>query len=146
MERDRLLRMWDESWDKGIWAASWSAALTGLTPEQAAWRPGPARHNIWQNLNHVSVWREVTLSKLSLFPARAQEEVDLLNFEDATSITPLAWDAAISRFKRAHDALRAAIADPAKDVERAWNHLTHDHYHLGQIMQLRSLQGLPPIE
>jgi hypothetical protein len=143
-----LLRMWDESWDKGLWAASWSGAVAGLSAAQAAWKPagGGQRHSIWQNVNHVSMWREVTLSKQGLFAARDQAEVERLNFEEPAAISEPAWEAARSRLKRSHDALRGLIADSSKDPQRAYYHLTHDQYHLGQVMLLRAMQGLPPLE
>jgi hypothetical protein len=140
-----LLRMWDESWDTGLWAASWSSAVGGLTAAQAAWKP-EGRHSLWQNVNHVSVWREVTLSKQGLFAVREKKEIERLNFEEPPAITEPAWEAAKARLKHTHDAIRALITEPTKDAERAYYHLAHDQYHLGQIMQLRAMQGLPPLE
>ena len=63
MDRQLLLRLWDASWNEGIWIAPWSKAVGALTPQQAAWAPSPGRHSIWEIVNHVCIWREHSLSR-----------------------------------------------------------------------------------
>ena len=58
MDRHALVEQWDEAWSEGVWWTAWSRALEGLTAEQAAWKPAPDRHSIWQLVNHMAFWRE----------------------------------------------------------------------------------------
>ncbi|MGD9690809.1 MAG: DinB family protein [Phycisphaerales bacterium] len=147
MNRDALRTMWDQSWAEVTWVAPWVKAIEGLTPEQAAWSPAPGRHSIWQIVNHVCFWREVTMTKLD--PSRTSpraEDAATLNFEPPAAITSGAWEQTRTRFKKSHDDLAAMLSRPDASTERPAGHLVHDAYHLGQIMYLRALQGLPKIE
>ena len=146
MDRSQLLKMWDESWGTATWVAPWEKAVSGLTAAQANWKPAAGRHSIWQNVNHVCIWREFSLTKIDGRPGPKREEMDALNFAEPSAPTEAEWANARERLKRTHDDFHAVIAGPAKDLERAYSHLPHDAYHLGQIMLLRALQGLPPIE
>lgn len=148
-----LLKHWDESLTGRLWFASWRAALADLTPAQAAWTPAPGRHSIWQILNHVTYWREVTIRKARGEKTPADDtELARENFRAPPSPTTAAWQQDVARFEAAHAALRALIVDPTTSVDpantanRAEYHLSHDTHHLGQIMYLRALQGLKPIE
>lgn len=147
MDRESLLKMWDEWWTTGLWAAPWSKALDGLSPEQAAWAPAAGRNSIWQHVNHVSIWRECTLAKA--LPGRAgptEGELRDQNFAGPPAgATAADWARAVQRLQQSHDDMRELIA-AAPDLERAQYHLAHDSYHLGQILLLRALQGLAPIE
>jgi len=42
--------LYEEGWQ---WQPSLSKALEGLTAAQAAWKPSPARHSIWQIVRHL---------------------------------------------------------------------------------------------
>lgn len=146
MEQDILTRLWDESWADGIWIAPWDKALGGLTPAQAAWTPAPGRHSIWQIVNHVCIWREATLSKLDGRPGPSREELERTNFAGPLTPDRATWDQTRARLRATHDEIRKAIALPDAPMDRLPYHLGHDCYHLGQIMYLRAMQGLPPIE
>ncbi len=139
-----LLRLWDESWDAGIWIPSWSSATADLSPEQAAWKPAPQRHSIWQVVHHICIWREYSLTKIDGRPGPAPADVEARNFEESpVSPTAQAWNDTRARLKRTHDDLRALIAaSSASPHERLHYHLPHDAYHLGQIMQSRAMQGM----
>lgn len=140
------VRMWEEAWTEGLWHATWEKALDGLTPSQAAWKPYPARHSIWQIVNHILFWQDYSLRLIS-GNKPAQEEVERGNWPDPAEISEDAWSEARRRFAESHQKMRDAMqtAD-AKGLERLIYHLPHESYHFGQIMYLRALQGLPPIE
>lgn len=146
MDRQALLKLWDESWDNGIWIAAWSKVLGDLSPKQAAWTPAAGRHCIWQIVNHVCIWREYTLSKVDGRPGPSREDLEKSNFAQPAMQTAQAWRSTIDWLRKTHDDLRAAIAAPSTPLERPQYHLGHDCYHLGQIMYLRALQGMKPIE
>ena len=40
-------------------------ALRGVTPKQAAWRPGRGRHSIWELVVHAAYWKHVVRQRLS---------------------------------------------------------------------------------
>jgi hypothetical protein len=146
MDRSLLLNLWDESWSEGIWIAPWVKAVQDLTPEQAAWNPAANRHNIWQIVNHVCVWREYTLALLAggARPTRPDSINDNFAMPDSPNLA--AWKQTLGRLQATHDEFARAIPNPATSLERVPYHLGHDCYHLGQIMYLRALQGLAPIE
>lgn len=146
MDRATLAALWDAAWTDGLWAASWSRAVDGLTPEQAAWKPGQGRNSIWQHVNHVVFWREVTLRRLAGGAGPTEEETRRGNFAEPGEVSGAGWRAARERFADSHRRIAAAIADERNALERPLHHIPHDAYHVGQIMLLRALQGLPPIE
>lgn len=145
MQTIDILKWWDNAWDEGLWYAPWSKAVEGLTAAQAAWSPAPGRHSIWAIVNHMSFWREYSLRALR-GDRPTKEEAERRNFEAPTQVTEAGWNAARLRFTDLQDQIRAVIADPAGDVTRIRYHIPHDSYHIGQIMYLRAMQGLPAIE
>ncbi|MCL4197116.1 MAG: DinB family protein [Phycisphaerales bacterium] len=145
MDRETLLRHWEEAWREGLWAAPWSRVLEGLTPPEAVWRPQPERHCIWQSINHMMFWRDVALRRLR-GETVAAEERQRRNWEMPSDTSEAALDALRSVWTRSHGQVRAAIADERASLADLQNVAYHDSYHVGQIMLLRALQGLPPIE
>lgn len=145
MERETVLKMWDEMWTEGAWFGSWSGAMTGVTAAQAAWRPKPGAHSIWQLVNHVCFWREVTLKKFAGETAFTEDETESLNFKAPASPSEDQWASARRRLEATHQKMRAAIANEKNDLERPRYHLVHDANHLGQILYLRRLQDLAPV-
>lgn len=146
MDRESLVKWWDEAWKTGLWAAAWSKAVDGLTPQQAAWKPAAGRNCIWQMVNHMLFWREENLRRLAGEPGTADDEKARLNFLAPAEVTEAAWRAARERFAATHARLSKAFADPRTPLEQVSYLLPHDAYHVGQIMYVRALQGLPPIE
>jgi hypothetical protein len=147
--------MWDELWESGLWAASLSKSVDDLSPQQAAWRPDlppghvGQRHSIWQVVHHLIFWREVAVRRTMGGPSPNEQEVASRNFDaptDPIDVTSGNWRMAREKFGESHRLVRGAIADESLSIERFPYVLAHDCYHLGQIMQLRALQGLPPIE
>jgi hypothetical protein len=144
--RTLTTKFWNDAWTEGLWAASWSKSIDGLTPEQAAWSPAAGRHSIWQIVLHMVFWRENELRRFATGQAPSADEVAKLNFPEVTDVTPGAWDQARARLRATQEKLAATFADPSRNLERAQYLVPHDAYHFGQINYLRALQGLPPIE
>ena len=143
-EREMLIGMWDEMWTAYTWTPSWSKSFADLTPKQAAWKPATGRNSIWQNLNHISFWRETTMNRIAGKPP-TEEVIKKCNFEEPAEVTDAAWNKALHRLEASHQLIRAGLADAKVPVERLQYLLPHDAYHLGQVMYLRALQGLPAI-
>lgn len=155
MDRETLLKLWDDLWETGLWAASLAKATEGLTPRQAAWRPDlppgemSSRHSIWQNVHHIIFWREVALRRMMGGPSPNDGEVASRNFDaptDTSDVTESNWQTAREQLGQSQRLVRDAIGNPGLAVDRVPLIIAHDCYHLGQIMQLRALQGLKPIE
>jgi uncharacterized damage-inducible protein DinB len=145
MQREDMAEWWREAWNAGLWAAPWGKALEGLTPEQAAWRPAPGRHSIWQHVAHMCFWREDALARLDGKPKPTTEELATGNFPQQGTIDAAAWQAMRDRFRASQERIAAALAD-GRDHSRLQWMIPHDCYHMGQISLLRALQGLAPIE
>src|ERR1043165_395677 len=90
MDRELLLKLWDEQSKEGLWAAGWERAVAGLTPQQAAWRPtgvGGERHSIWQIVHHVTFWQSVGLKRALRGEGPSKEEVLVRNFEAPAEVS-----------------------------------------------------------
>src|SRR5580698_4689439 len=65
-EIHRLLDLLDEAFDKKSWhGPNLRGSIRGVTAEQAAWRPGPKRHNIWDLTLHAAYWKYVIRRKIT---------------------------------------------------------------------------------
>jgi uncharacterized damage-inducible protein DinB len=146
MDREALLQWWNDAWNEGLWAAAWSKSVDGLTPQQAAWKPAPGRHSIWQIVSHMLFWREDALGRLAGKDRPTDDEIARLNYPEPADVTDAAWKASVRRFRESQERIAAVVADPAGNIERIRYLLPHDCYHIGQINYLRALQGLKPIE
>ena len=61
-----LLTLLDEAFDKRSWhGPNLRASLRGVTAADAAWRPRPAAHNIWELALHAAYWKYVVLRKVT---------------------------------------------------------------------------------
>lgn len=137
------------------WFAPVSRALTGLTPTQAAWRPGAGLNTIWQIVNHLTFWTRFLARRLA---GEAPTGVEIDNDETFGAPGDPAdadgWARAVRGLGDAYSALEAVLARQADaDLERPLNSrgtravsmvsgsVMHDAYHIGQIVLLRKLQG-----
>ncbi len=129
-------------------------AVRSLTAVQAAWKPHPDRHSIWQIVRHLALWKQYTLEEWD----GGQPDPKRYMGRDwgAPSGGEQAWDADLRQLTETFQALlgRAASLSDADllepmprrpDQSRALALLdlaTHDAYHAGQIRHLRALQGV----
>ncbi len=146
--------LYDEDWQ---WQPPLSGALRGLTAAQAAWKPGPARHSIWQIVRHLILWKRGVLDAWDGHPPDGAQ-LAAGDWQDATG-DETDWekdrrtllDISNEFFTRAQ-----ALDDAALSRQIVWyktgqaqplamrlvRTTTHDIYHTGQIMYLRALQGV----
>lgn len=148
-ERELQIKWWSEAWTEGLWAASWSKSVEGLTAAQANWSPAPGRTSIWQVVLHIVFWRENSLRTVAS-ATRGQrpttEEMERFNFPAISDASESAWQAARARLEDTQNRVAAVLADSSIDVARLPYLIPHDSYHFGQINYLRAMQGLKPIE
>jgi len=140
------------------WHPPLATAVFGLTAVQAAWKPGPERHSIWQITRHLIHWKRGVLQALAGDPP----DYERMSAEDWQEVSgdQAAWEADVRALREIHDEFRRRLDElgadgvqqmlpayrqgrPGSVARRLLNALTHDAYHTGQIQYLRALQGIP---
>jgi len=154
-ERELMLAAWDDLWTNGRWAAPWRRTLEGLTAAQAAWKPGQSmsggggksdRHSIWQIVHHIVFWRGYVIDRMRGGPTLPDAEIAARTFEEPKRADDASWKKTVEAFAASQQRVREALAADSCNVDRVRGMPYHDCYHIGQIMTLRALQGLPPVE
>lgn len=145
-DRELVTMWWTDAWNQGLWAASWSKSLDGLTAAQAAWSPAPGRNSIWQIVLHMIFWRESWLRRAATGQKPTDDEIARGNFPQLTDLSDTAWQAARQRFADSQQRIADRLRDPNPANDPLMSFLPHDSYHIGQINYLRAMQGLKPIE
>lgn len=126
--------------------------LGGVNAEQAARRPLPQAHNIWEIVLHIAGWKSVVRRRLS-----GEVIGDVGDDQDWPPVgdpSEAAWRKTVEELERCHQQLREAVAQltderlgetvPAKGYSvYAMLHgiLQHDLYHAGQIALLKKALG-----
>ena len=143
---DLLLAMLDEAYEQAAWhGPNLKQSLKGVTVEQAAWRPGPERYNIWEEALHAAYWkyvarRRIEGGKRGSFPLKGSNF--FVRPEEGRS-TESAWQADRALLEKEHRALRAAVARTVetpratKGARLLYGVALHDTYHAGQIRLIR---------
>jgi uncharacterized damage-inducible protein DinB len=146
-----LLFLVDTAYDQTSWhGPNLRGAIRGVTPAQAAWRPTPGRHNIWELVVHAAywkyvAWRRLTGAKRGSFPESGSNWL-------VRPAPPRTWKADLALLDETHATLRAAVAALSdRDLAAKAGTVTrralltgvaaHDLYHAGQIQLLKRLVG-----
>ena len=139
-----LLDLLDEAFDKKSWhGPNLRGSIRGVTAEQAAWRPGGDRHNIWELTLHAAYWKYVVRRRLT-GEKRGSFALPGSNFfSRPIEETEAAWRADINILLDEHRKLRSVVENldaPSKEQGRLIRGVAaHDLYHAGQIRLLRRL-------
>lgn len=157
-----LLRQLDQAYDRKSWhGTNLRGSLRNVTAAQAAWRPAPKRHNIWELVVHAAYWKYAVCRRLT-GDARGSFPLEGSNWfarpgglSTGTSVKvdgQDAWREDLALLKDTHARLRAAVAAlPAAKLYRAApggsttyfdliaGIIAHDLYHAGQIQLLKRL-------
>lgn len=150
MRTDRiLLALLDEGFSRNTWhGPNLVQSLKGLNAKQAAWRPGPGRHNIWEVALHSAYWkyavrRRIAGGKRGSFVLKGS---NFFTRPEKGKATEKAWKADRELLAKEHQALRAAMEKvlrsphSEKILPMLYGIAFHDVYHAGQIRLLRRLQ------
>jgi hypothetical protein len=148
-----LLRILDEAYEKRAWhGPNLKGSLRGLGAQEASWRPGPDRHNIWEIAVHAAYWkyairRRLTGEKRGAFPLEGSNW-----FARPDVPTDKAWRADVAMLEDQHRRLRATVAKLSPTALGVKPHgskhptdtlvsggSAHDVYHAGQIQLLKRL-------
>src|SRR6185295_13926370 len=149
-----VLRDLDQSYDHKSWHGPvLRGALRGISAEQAAWRPAPGRHNIWELAVHAAYWKYSVLRRLRRdedlrFPVKGSNWFTRPEGE----MSERAWKADLKLLADMHRQLRAAVAalrdedleripegSKTRIVDLVQSVARHDIYHAGQIQLLKRL-------
>ena len=149
-----LLRTLDQGFDRKSWhGTTLRGSLRGVSAAQAAWRPAPERHNIWELAVHAAYWkysvtRRIRGDRKGSFPLPGSDW-----FARPEELSEAAWKADLGLLGRIHRELREAVAALAEaDLDSipagskfSFSELItgvsfHDIYHAGQIQLLKRLQ------
>lgn len=148
-----LLGLLDEGYDRSAWhGPNLRGSLRGVSARNAAWRPAPGRHNVWELALHAAYWkhaarRRLTGGKRGAFPAKGSNWFR----RPAEASSEKAWRADLALLEREHRALREVVARfPPKDLARRKGRRSatqviagvaaHDVYHAGQIQLVKALR------
>lgn len=148
-----LLFLIDSAYDHVSWhGTNLRGSIRGVTPKQAAWRPGANRHNIWELVVHAAywkyvAWRRLTSAKRGSFPLHGSNWMTR-----PQQMTAKAWQDDIELLGEMHRTLRAAVAAvrPAELARKPKGSkvsnlalitgiAAHDLYHAGQIQLIKRL-------
>lgn len=150
---DLLLGQIDQAYDSHSWhGTNLRGSLRRVTLAQAAWRPAPDRHNIWEELVHAAYWKYTVRRRLT-GEARASFPLTGSNFFPRPERgTEAEWKQDLALLADQHRQLRAAVdalTDAALDsappggetliVDLVSGIIAHDLYHAGQIQLLKRL-------
>jgi len=143
-----ILDLFEEAFERKTWHGPnlWQS-MKGVTAKQAAWRPAPNRHNIWEEALHAAYWKYAVRRRLQ-GGKRGSFVLQGSNFfprPEAGKLNEPAWQADKAILRQEHEALRdavkTALAKPVtpKVLRMLWGVAFHDVYHAGQIQLLRRL-------
>lgn len=155
-EVDQLLAIIDQAYNRTSWhGTNLRGSVRRVTAQQAAWRPAPRRHNIWETVVHAAYWkyaaaRRFTGGTRGSFPLKGSNWFP--RPVDAKQAGERAWRDDIELLDRMHKALRDAVMRLAPEdlaVTPAGKKIgnfallsgvaAHDLYHAGQIQLLKRL-------
>ena len=153
-----LLMLIDQAFDHRAWhGTNLRGSIKGMRAEDAAWRPRPDRHNVWETVVHVAYWKYVVRRRL-LSEARGSFALKGSNWftravGDAPASGEAAWKRDVALLMETHRTLREAIEqlspeeihhtpDKSKvsNLELITGIASHDLYHAGQIQLLKRLR------
>ena len=143
-----LLQIIDHGYETKAWhGPNLTQSLRGVTAKDAAWRPQPGRHNIWEIALHAAYWKYTVRRRLRGDPRGSFPASGSNWFLRPASLTEKAWRQDRALLDREHRKLRAAVAGlrrvRAKRVR--WHVIFgvafHDVYHAGQIQLLKRLHA-----
>jgi hypothetical protein len=148
-----LLDLLDEAFDKKSWhGPNLRGSIRGISAREAAWRPAPGLHNIWEYTLHAAYWkyivrRWITGEKRGSFVLPGSNF-----FERPAELSEAAWRSDVGILVSQHMDLRRAVMElkpGMREDRKRWRtilHLirgaaAHDLYHAGQIRLLRRLSS-----
>jgi len=148
-----LLTILDQAYDHPSWhGTNLRGSIRRVSLEQAAWRPGPQRHNIWETMVHAAywkytAWRRLTGTRRGSFPLQGSNW-----FHRSEEMTERSWRSEAELLDNMHVRLREAVGrlssadlysmpkgSKVSNLALLSGVAAHDLYHAGQIQLLKRL-------
>ncbi len=148
-----LLSQLGEAFDRRAWhGTNLRGSIRGVSAQEASWRPGPGRHNIWEIVLHTAYWkyairRRITGGKRGSFPYKGSNW-----FASPDALGEAAWQHDVRLLVQEHRNLCDTVASLTAGQLRSraggprWTGFEgvrgiafHDTYHAGQIQLLKRL-------
>lgn len=148
-----LLALIAQAYDTKAWhGTNLRGSLRGLSARQAAWRPSPNRHNIWEIVVHCAYWkyivrRRILGEKKGSFPLKGSNW-----FRRNAGHSEQEWRNDVALLQSAHKSMCDAIAllnpgdlllkprgSNVDNLAIIMGIASHDLYHAGQIQLLKRL-------
>lgn len=154
-EVSRIVDQLERAYRAEAWCGpSLLESLAGVSAAQAAARPLPKAHSVWEIVRHVSGWKEVVRQRLLGEAVRMPAEGDWPAVND---LSEAAWSSTLQELEERHRDLIAAVRElpDAKLSDVLFSEATresgggvscyvtlhgsaqHDLYHAGQISLLK---------
>jgi hypothetical protein len=143
-----VLALLDEAYEKKTWhGPNLKQSIKGISAKQAAWRPAPGRHNIWEVTLHAAYWKYAVRRRME-GGKRGSFVLKGSNFflrPEKGKLNEAAWSVDKKLLEREHRALHGMAAKvlrtarAAKVMHQLYGVAFHDIYHAGQIRLLRRL-------
>jgi hypothetical protein len=149
-----LVGILDRAYGRMSWhGVNLRGSVRRVTAADAAWRPGPGRHNIREIVVHAAYWKYAVWRRLTGAPKGSFPVAGSNWFARSTEGGERGWRDDVRLLDRMHARLRAAIAAaPAASLHRREPRLkttrfdliagiaAHDLYHAGQIQLIKALR------
>ena len=148
-----LLDIINQAYDHVSWhGTNLRGSIRRVGLDQAAWRPSPSRHNIWETVVHAAYWkyavtRRFTGDARGSFPLKGSNW-----FKRPQEQSEKAWKADVALLDQMHRAVIDAVSGlsarsvgatpPGSKVSNfavLSGIAAHDLYHAGQIQLLKKL-------
>lgn len=147
-KNELIMTLLKEGYARSAWhGPNLRQALKGVSAKQAAWRPAPGHHNIWELALHAAYWKYAVRRKLE-DGKRGSFVLKGSNFftrPEKGKATETAWRADLALLEKEHRALEESVRlslknKPSRKILRSLHGVAfHDVYHAGQIRLLRRL-------
>lgn len=129
------------------------SVLRSVSATQAAWKPSPDRHSIWELTLHLAYWKYAVRRRITNAPKGGFQRTPSDWPQPPTEPTEKAWKADRALLKSEHDLLVELISDfdseqldAGAGASGQWTHMDllsgvvlHDTYHIGQIQLMKRL-------
>ena len=148
-----MLDIIDQAYDRPSWhGTNLRGSLRRVSAGQAAWRPSPGRHNIWEIAVHAAYWKYAVARRFRREARGSFPEKGSNWFPRPQDPGDRAWRDDRALLDHTHAALRESISPlspaavrrtpPGKKVSNfavLSGIAAHDLYHAGQIQLLKRL-------
>ena len=150
-----VLRQIDQAFDHGSWhGTNLRGSIRGVSASQAAWRPQPDRHDIWELVLHAAYWKYTVLRRIDSreLGSFALAGSNFFHRPESKDFTEAQWKADVKILVETHRDLRACIAGLSEKrlesgtsgklriLDLVIGIAAHDLYHAGQIQALKRMQ------